>query len=512
MRTLDDQAPVELVEFVIPNPLAPGESSTIEEKIDVDYCTTQTICNKVYAEGNNPVADVCQDEDEYKIDIAPQCIIDSNLTCTEQSTGLDCDLIPPVDPSVCDCSVQDCTTTVVFETCAINEGPIPLEITEYTITLDGQVSNVLQAPTTILTGQSFCPPGEVETISLCSSETYTACSEVSAVDMSGTTCDHKSPLEFTIDVPPPIPPPTPPPTLPPVPIPVTPPPSASPTEQCVMDISADCDGCDFNTTELPGCEGRPSMFGMLFRGGSCDENNFTQPIDRVECADFNGGPPKTGTNESAYVVALGKDQETVVFAGMVNEGSVYYLYNGGDKLDADQTINIYSDETQTTLLQSVTFHASCSQPLVLKNVFGASQIVQFANEDQGNVSCFLATEVSYQISVPIDLPEGEDSIIIRELTVRTNYTNPAFIDLSPMINGTVLTQNSPPLEVSFEATLNLAIPQAYETILTVTGEASNSGQICRGADYSIFFAPLNEAPPDWAPVTPNAFSNVLTRH
>ena len=116
---------------------------------------------------------------------------------------------------------------------------------------------------------------------------------------------------------------------------------------------------------------------------------------------------------------------------------MYYLYNGGDKLDADQTINIYSDASQGTLLQSVTFHASCSQPLVLKNVFGASQIVQFANEDQGNVSCFIANEVSYTISVPVDLPPGEDSIIIRELNIRTNYTDPAFIDFGPMVDGTV---------------------------------------------------------------------------
>ena len=69
----------------------------------------------------------------------------------------------------------------------------------------------------------------------------------------------------------------------------------------------------------------------------------------------------------------------------------------------------------------------------------------------------------------------------------------------PMVSGTVLGPNSPPLEVSFEATLNLAIPQAYETILFVSGETSNSGQVCEGADYSVFFAPLNEAPPGWAP-------------
>jgi hypothetical protein len=113
---------------------------------------------------------------------------------------------------------------------------------------------------------------------------------------------------------------------------------------------------------------------------------------------------------------------------------------------------------------------------------------------QGNVSCFLSSEVSYQISVPLALPPGEDSINIKELNVRTNYTNPAFIDFTPMVSGTVLGPNSPPLEVSFEATINLAIPQAYETILFVSGETVNTKQVCEGADYNVFFAPSNEAP------------------
>ena len=88
------------------------------------------------------------------------------------------------------------------------------------------------------------------------------------------------------------------------------------------------------------------MFGMLFRGGNCSENNFTQPIDRVVCTDFpqNGQVPKTGSNETAYIIALGKD-DNPYFSGVVREGDVYYPYNGGDKLDADQTIEIYPPDT-----------------------------------------------------------------------------------------------------------------------------------------------------------------------
>jgi hypothetical protein len=238
------------------------------------------------------------------------------------------------------------------------------------------------------------------------------------------------------------------------------------------------------------------MFGMLYRGGNCDENNFSQPDDKVACADFNGGPPKMGSNATSYIEYFGKDvDDGPFFTGTVREGDVFYLYNGGERLDADFNFFIYTDTSKSTLLQQAFFHASCSQPLVLKNVFGATQVVQFANSIQGNVSCFQTTEVSYSISIPLSLPAGEDSLTINELNIRTNYTDPAFIDFGPMVAGTVLSPTSPPLEVSFEATINLAIPQAYETILFVSGTTLNTGALCEGADYQIFFAPSNEAPP-----------------
>ena len=110
---IDESPAVELADLVLPNPLAPGQSSLIEQKINVDYCTTQTVINKVTAEGLNPDGDVCEDTDESRIPIAPQCIIDSNITCTEKDTGLDCEDIPPIESGVCDCS-PGCATEVRF--------------------------------------------------------------------------------------------------------------------------------------------------------------------------------------------------------------------------------------------------------------------------------------------------------------------------------------------------------------------------------------------------------------
>ena len=307
--------------------------------LSVDYCQVGREVVSVVGEGLNSIGDMCQDEDVYEIPIAPQCRITSNLTCTEVSTGLNCDQIPPIASSTCDCSPdcatevrmvytasgcpqsdagyscvqtgtldpqgsrvvvtsggsiifngdiplngeaiitnggqcvpeeftvlisnvgsnqvkqtvevntgcnqngvelgttfggvdfsgytcqngesENCLTDVAFETCAINEGPIPLGITEYTLTLDGAVINVLEGPISLLTGEAYCPPDEVVKISRCEPTIYKACSDVEAEDMAGTTCEHKTPLEFEIE-PPLTPAPTPLPTLPPTPPPTSP--------------------------------------------------------------------------------------------------------------------------------------------------------------------------------------------------------------------------------------------------------------------------------------------------
>jgi hypothetical protein len=518
-RTINGEETVDLVEQVSPNPLAPGESATVEECIDVDYCTSAVI--KVYAEGDNPVGKVCVGEDEYDIPFVPPPVMPP--VPPPVPAPVPPPAPAPVPPPVPAPVPPPAPAPVPPPVPAPVPPPVPAPVpppapapvpppVPAPVPPPVEPPSTPTAPTAPSVGPLPTAPVAPPTVPTVPTAPSVPSAPVAppAVPTAPTTPSVPSapvapPAVPTAPTAPSVPsapvaPPVAPPSIPTVPS-GTPP----PTEECTMEISASCDGCDFNTSTLPGCEERPTMFGMLYRGGNCDENNFSQPDDKVSCADFNGGPPKMGSNATSYIEYFGKDvDEAPFFTGTVREGDVFYLYNGGERLDADFNFNIYTDESKGTLLQSAFFHASCSQPLVLKNVFGATQVVQFANSLQGNVSCFLTTEVTYMISVPVDLPEGEDSIIIRELTIRTNYTNPAFIDLTPMINGTVIGPDSPPLEVSFEATLNLAIPQAYETILTITGETVNSGQICRGADYSVFFAPVNEAPPGWTPPAPTA--------
>ena len=402
-----------------------------------------------------------------------------------------------------------CLTEIQFSQTAINDGFNDLVIDEFDVTFDGITTDLLNGTTIPLQSGESATLTTTDTLYRCEPGEVVASALVGANDTSELGCEDAQNITIVVpekpsEVPSMVPSES---------------PSDAPSESCDIDIDLQCNGCDVNTTDLPDCEDRPTMFGMLFRGGSCDQNNFSQPITDVTCDDFpeNGDIPQLGSNETAYIVAvIGEGQwingSNTLFQGYVREGSVYFLYDGGNRLPADTRIQVYKPPPPpgpppgfvppaSLLLQQVDFHASCSQPFVLKNVFGANQLVQFQNRKQGNVSCFSATELDYNISVPISLPSGEEVIMINSAQIITNYTNPRFVILP--LNGTLLCPpeiasnpnnpcNTSQIEINFEVFLNLAIPQAYSTTMIVVGQTLNSGQVCTGVGRDVFFAPLNE--------------------
>jgi hypothetical protein len=221
---------------------------------------------------------------------------------------------------------------------------------------------------------------------------------------------------------------------------------------CDLEINIRCDGCSINTTKLPLCEERPFRIGLLFRGGDCSENNFSQPLDRVSCADFpqNGAVPKLGTGGSVYIRAnadpkdgnlggTGGDSLESIFEGVVAEGSIYYMFAGGNRMPADtQILFLLADGPQdsSTVLQDVRFDASCSQPFLLNNIFGSHQLISFENQLQGNVTLFAAATTDFNISIPItglNIGSGDDILTISAATIRTNYTTPPLTNLDALI-------------------------------------------------------------------------------
>jgi hypothetical protein len=127
-------------------------------------------------------------------------------------------------------------------------------------------------------------------------------------------------------------------------------------------------------------------------------------------------------------------------------------------------------------------------------VFGAHQVVSFANEDQGNVSCLEEFTFTYVLSIPISLPGNEDTIIITEGFITTNLTDDFRIPVPELNNGLVLSPSNPSVTIEFTTNIDLRVNAAYTTRLSVRGETQGSGIECDGIDDNTFFVdgPLSD--------------------
>mmetsp|Transcript_22179 Transcript_22179/g.22501 ORF Transcript_22179/g.22501 Transcript_22179/m.22501 type:complete len:162 (+) Transcript_22179:616-1101(+) len=126
---------------------------------------------------------------------------------------------------------------------------------------------------------------------------------------------------------------------------------------------------------------------FLYNGGGCGQSDNLQPRQKFDCSDVDGAGPPTNAGETSYITAVprGGNLNTVFFAGTVPVGEKYTLNADRvyDKLAADMTLTIY-DREGGSLLQIVDLHLSCSQPLILFDKFGASEVTQWV-ETSGRV-------------------------------------------------------------------------------------------------------------------------------
>ena len=108
-------------------------------------------------------------------------------------------------------------------------------------------------------------------------------------------------------------------------------------------------------------------------------------------------------DQSYIIVSNAKGEGIIYHEGFVPVGSDYSIVTppGEEEFTADQRIMIYTNDPvadpSSDLLQEVGYHTSCSQPLELKDRYGASQLVGFRNEVQGNVTCLYQLEFSWKL-------------------------------------------------------------------------------------------------------------------
>jgi hypothetical protein len=226
------------------------------------------------------------------------------------------------------------------------------------------------------------------------------------------------------------------------------------------------------------CRDRPLASTMLYNGGDCGQSDNTQEEDKFMCQDFQGGPPTMDGVESYIVVTDAKGKGITYFEGIVRVGENYGLNNDMKPFEPDQSIMIFSGSDKADLLQAVRYHSSCSQDMELKNRFGASQLVEFLNEEQGNVSCFATLEYGMDIQIPVTMNGNE--ICLETLTAITNFAG--MLDLSDQVRDVCVPPGGT-VTVTMEAPIDGTTQQRYSILATITGTEIPSERPCNGTDF-----------------------------
>ncbi|MCB0707061.1 MAG: T9SS type A sorting domain-containing protein [Saprospiraceae bacterium] len=144
----------------------------------------------------------------------------------------------------------------------------------------------------------------------------------------------------------------------------------------VSSSSGNCDNCCVDGDKI-------AKITMLYTGENCAATETSQASDKWDCT----GDP--GMDPLVYIIANDdmdpEDDSDVWYEGLVSLNSTYTLdaANAGEnKLKSKTFIHIF-DTQGGTLLQTVEFHTSCSQPLGIRDQFGANKVVSLVFESGG---------------------------------------------------------------------------------------------------------------------------------
>ena len=299
-------------------------------------------------------------------------------------------------------------------------------------------------------------------------------------------------------------------SLPPVPPPVSPPVAPPTSGECVIELASECvisgnssyagQSCDVPILGVEPCLQRPYAATLLFNGGDCSQSDNGQEL-KFTCEDYNGGPPVNEGDEVYIIVTDIKGIGITYFEGIVGVGDTLPLNDDNQQFEADMFVKIYTPD-QSTQLQMVQFHTSCSRNLELKNRFGSVQLVEFINFRQGIVSCFTDFSFALEITVPITAV-GED-VMITSLVAMTNFAG--VIDLTDQVVGQPPIEPGGSLIVTLEGTIDASERMTYTIMYSIQGVRVSDGTMCTGMETVSFEAgrdeslPVPTAPAPTAPV------------
>lgn len=128
--------------------------------------------------------------------------------------------------------------------------------------------------------------------------------------------------------------------------------------------------------------GKPAALNLLYTGEDCEATNTAQDSGKYSCE----GDPMM--DENVFILVTDKanpndHRAKIYFEGNVglDEAFEATAENAGEhKFKAKTFTFVYADDSRTTLLQSLEFHTSCSQPIRIGDQYGSIGITGVTSE------------------------------------------------------------------------------------------------------------------------------------
>lgn len=198
---------------------------------------------------------------------------------------------------------------------------------------------------------------------------------------------------------------------------------------------------------------------------------------------FNGGPPINYEDEVYIVVNDDDGAGAVMFEGIVPVGEAYSLYNDGNEFGDVQQIRISSPDN-AVLLQEVRCSLTCSQPDEFMNRFGASQLVEYYNNEQGLIVGYLT--FSYETMVVLrfmaSVTNADESVMVTNITASSDLFDPTDISSAVFEHGDHAdSQNS--FQFVLEGPVETLARKSYSIDLSYEGKSTVGSETtdCEGA-------------------------------
>lgn len=243
-------------------------------------------------------------------------------------------------------------------------------------------------------------------------------------------------------------------------------------------------------TELPptegsGCDGvKICVLRLRYTGGGCAASSHNQSPDKVSCWDNGQDSPSP-----ARIVAIDKRGEVWLDSNVEFGDIVELAAARNGKSEILSVTTIYTFDVNDELVEEVTFHTSCSEPLNVGDQFGSVQIFGMQMTDGRIIALGYDVEYTYTITNIGPVP------VMNVMVVD---------DVLGEVPGSPIPLIMPGDGNSVTLTLTALVSEATTNCVVVTGNVLESDFNVDGivdfrdfAHFSAHWPDNNCASPDW---------------